>query len=244
MDKKRIAIAVAVAILAIFCIILSLFWGGTMNKTERETIRARCGAAHRSPWQLSGFLTVTLDNGYLICDAECDEDAEFITNARQDIPALLDALEAETARFEDMKAKCDGWRLRAQQEKENGDVWRDRARSLSAKKAKEAFDSNQKARMELGRLCLNEDNTFKDTEEAYAITGMLAANDDLKADRDHWKVRAEALERALRYSAIDLCCTCLHEKTCDQKQGKECRTAGLWEFDQARFTREADNGQK
>ena len=67
-----------------------------MDKTELEAIRARCEAAHRSPWLLSGFLTVTLDNGYLICDSECDEDAEFIANARQDVPALLDALDVES----------------------------------------------------------------------------------------------------------------------------------------------------
>ena len=63
-------------------------------------------------------------------------------------------------------------------------------------------------------------------------------------DCNRWKTRAEALECALRYSALDICTVCIYYNTCDQKKGKECRKNGLWQFDEKRFEVEAEKEEK
>jgi len=91
-----------------------------MTREERDAIRARCEAATSGPWEYDGMhneiQTPYSENGFwLICsevrthpsEKILDEfghtynpDFEFIANARQDIPALLDALDEAEAHAE------------------------------------------------------------------------------------------------------------------------------------------------
>ena len=91
-----------------------------MDKKRMDEIRARCEAATSSPWQYDGmhneihapqspngmFLIVSELRGHP-SEELLDEfghkynaDFDFIANARQDIPALLDALEEANAHIE------------------------------------------------------------------------------------------------------------------------------------------------
>jgi len=126
-----------------------------MDKAERDAIRARCVAATSGPWTIDKFGRYedhdecALIIGETVNDMYNYADAEFIAHARQDIPALLDALEAAEMRLyeyqEDMFA---------------------------------AEESRDKAYME--------------KNNAYTSLGYMTT------DRDRWKSRAEALERALK----------------------------------------------
>ena len=117
-----------------------------MDKTERDAIRARCEAATPGPWTAiiggSDFANVYIygscympiadlrrDDDYKYSDVDMDkaaDDAEFIAHARQDIPELLDALEAETERANSeyitaqyLKADRDRWKARAEEVEAN-----------------------------------------------------------------------------------------------------------------------------
>ena len=80
-----------------------------MTKQYLEEIRARCEAATSGPWQVDSYASET-DHRVKIYTTESghrhiakwvyDDDAQFVARARQDIPALLDALEAALARAE------------------------------------------------------------------------------------------------------------------------------------------------
>jgi hypothetical protein len=79
-----------------------------------------------------------------------------------------------------------------------------------------------------------------------AVEGSIywqKAFDDMKADRDRWKVRAEALERAIKTideededSCSIRCCFCINYGNCT-----DCTNYTKWEFDEARFAEEAGN---
>jgi len=87
-----------------------------MTDGKLNEIRARCEAATPGPWRnigepLSGYPRIFSDaehGGFrqpFICgiraaDEQANNDAEFMAHAREDIPALLDALEAAEARAE------------------------------------------------------------------------------------------------------------------------------------------------
>jgi len=72
-----------------------------MDKSEREAIRARCEAATPGPWKCERAIGASFiygENGIVIdFDGNKDPDTIFIIHARQDIPALLDALDEAEA---------------------------------------------------------------------------------------------------------------------------------------------------
>ena len=171
-----------------------------MDKTEREAIRARCEAAHRSPWQLSGFLTVTLNNGYLICDAECDEDAEFIAAARQDIPALLDALDEADSLYSDtlkmLESEMTNANVFAADVTRYQSLWK-----YEKQRADEAYNIINFMKNNInalsGKTKLDEaEAAIKNRDEI--IDQYFNSVRSIEDDRDHWKARAEALERAIK----------------------------------------------
>ena len=82
-----------------------------MTREQRESIRERCNKATTGPWKIenpsrgSEIIAVKkADNFDWILSMQVSncpnfmEDADFIANTRQDIPALLDALEAAEKR--------------------------------------------------------------------------------------------------------------------------------------------------
>lgn len=97
-----------------------------MTKDERAEIRARCEAATKGPW-IRGFsdgsgVECDEDHGAYICPDLLDhpvvsggsyegipkgvilsDDVEFIIHAREDIPALLDALDEAEAELADWR---------------------------------------------------------------------------------------------------------------------------------------------
>jgi len=100
-----------------------------MDKKQMDEIRARCEAATSSPWQYDGmhneihapqspngmFLIVSELRGHP-SEELLDEfghkynaDFDFIANARQDIPALLDALEGKDKLISDLLDSRKTW---------------------------------------------------------------------------------------------------------------------------------------
>lgn len=71
------------------------------TKDRHEAARARCGAATEGPWtrqpDRTDTATIVIDNsGHLLWDAvglRNDADGDFISHAREDVPALLDEVE-------------------------------------------------------------------------------------------------------------------------------------------------------
>jgi len=89
-----------------------------MDKAERETIRTRCDAATSGPWIVDKCGRFSdHDECYVVMGdetVECFsyENADFIAHARQDIPALLDALDESEKECADAKAERDRWKAR------------------------------------------------------------------------------------------------------------------------------------
>ena len=165
-----------------------------MKKEQLEEIRKRCEAATPGPWTSSRkdidsytsnpdepeYGTQHVVYVYLQDDEprfplfgnNARNNAEFIAHARQDIPALLDALnEAE--------GRITGARL------------------------------------------------------------YRAMAEDYEADRDRYKAKAEALERAILSGKGFACSVCKHEskKICLVKtSGGTCKNYSNWTFDEQRFS--------
>lgn len=71
-----------------------------LSKEERNAIRERCEAASSVPWSVHRY-SVDDCNGNQVCgDFTHDNDKHFIAHARQDIPALLDVLEATEIKYQ------------------------------------------------------------------------------------------------------------------------------------------------
>ena len=73
----------------------------TLSKEERDEIRKRADAATPGPWivekdRYSATVLTSECDEYIIFDCHTT-DAEFISHAREDVPRLLDALEAAEA---------------------------------------------------------------------------------------------------------------------------------------------------
>ena len=79
-----------------------------LTKEQQDAIRSRCEVATLGPWELLRVKTDGANGDWFLLDEETrlaiieksDANAVFIAHARQDIPALLDALEAMTRRAE------------------------------------------------------------------------------------------------------------------------------------------------
>ena len=186
-----------------------------MTKTEIDAIRARYEAATPRPWIVfkSSVVAETIvtaadgNNGKgvavaRVCNVRSDKplsekdyiNAEFIADARENIPKLLDTLEASESKCEELKA----------------DLERETA--------------------------------------AHALKNALIA--DLEAERDRYKERCQALERAaLKHQEeyTSLCFTCYscvnvesrHRFDKKHPQLYPCSGCGKghpkWQFDVARF---------
>ena len=77
-----------------------------MDKERISQIRMRCEAATPGPWVNGHFASLhrrdtNAPYNDLLFNADTSENACFIAHARQDIPALLDALEAETKKADE-----------------------------------------------------------------------------------------------------------------------------------------------
>ena len=80
--------------------------------TERlREIEQRCEKATPGPWKASGVDVNTAEFDYLVCGS-CDyypfvhwsdDDAEFVANAREDIPYLLGVIKEQAERIEKFK---------------------------------------------------------------------------------------------------------------------------------------------
>ena len=69
-----------------------------MEKQQLDEIRSRCDAATPGPWVINAHMAgVGTGSGICICSNIDKQNAKFIANARQDIPALLDEVERLTA---------------------------------------------------------------------------------------------------------------------------------------------------
>lgn len=83
---------------------------GKLTKDQLEVIRKRSEKAKAGPWKLCGnkwgdlVVYSGMNNGGEIAEMEFTttqlEDADFIANARQDIPALLDHIAALQGKIE------------------------------------------------------------------------------------------------------------------------------------------------
>jgi hypothetical protein len=77
---------------------------------------------------------------------------------------------------------------------------------------------------------------------------MLLYVKDLAEDRDRYKARCEALERAVKSHNHDdcgvICFTCINRKSgwdcCDRVDECAYDNHSLWQFDEERFAREAE----
>ena len=86
-----------------------------MTKPDRDAIRARCGAATRGPWVKSydeiheldkhGHIGLILFWSRMQWQRNFDADLSFVAHARQDVPALLDALDEAEAEIAALKAR-------------------------------------------------------------------------------------------------------------------------------------------
>jgi len=78
-----------------------------MTREQRDAIRARCNAATEGPWEYSGLMEVYAGKYEVIGRFDELADVRFIAHARQDVPALLDALgEVGTCTFSDADGGC------------------------------------------------------------------------------------------------------------------------------------------
>lgn len=74
-----------------------------LTNEQLEAIRKRAEKATKGPWAHANSIVCTMYDGYEIADVSCgenpSEDAEFIMNARTDIPKLL----AEVERYKEVE---------------------------------------------------------------------------------------------------------------------------------------------
>ena len=214
-----------------------------MDKSEREAIRARCEAATLGPWVIDDIgMHISqkehMADGYLIADMRgwgymkkilnlTDEEAiaaqkangEFIAAARQDIPALLDALD-------ELEKDYDYTSQVLESEMTNANVF---AADVTRYQKLWQFEKDRADNAEAGEAAI----------KLFSLTDLAA----VKADRDRWKAHADALERAIKLCEYDpACVSCIHhiEDGC-APENCDGRTRSGWEFDEARFAREAEN---
>ena len=69
-----------------------------MTNEQLAAIRSRCDAATPGPWDYSGLMEVYGGQYEVIGRLDELADVRFVARARQDIPALLDALEEAEAK--------------------------------------------------------------------------------------------------------------------------------------------------
>ena len=114
-----------------------------MTKEEREAIRTRCEAATSAPWVAMDSCIPTAkcvyseakrrySNSYDICTTNTDgkADGEFIANARQDIPALLNELETEIKLGEERSEWNRQLSIKIGELENDRDKWKARAKAL------------------------------------------------------------------------------------------------------------------
>lgn len=63
-----------------------------LTRNELEAIRKRCEPLRAGPWTANKYMEVVDADGRPFIDTGYDYEANFIANARTDIPALLDDL--------------------------------------------------------------------------------------------------------------------------------------------------------
>ena len=92
-----------------------------MDKVTRDAIRARCEAATSGPWTAHRYPVEDYNGNHICGDITHGSDKLFIAHARQDIPALLDALDEaeercviERATRESVETQFERWKNRAQ----------------------------------------------------------------------------------------------------------------------------------
>ena len=191
-----------------------------MNKNELEAIRARCAKATPGPWKYIkdhlGFLDIVYyQEKYRIATCAYGSDAELLAHCREDIPALLDALEEA----DECIAKVPGEFKQALSDR---DYWKARAEEEAHKKSL------------IFKLCAS---SLIEHDE-------IAENEHkaLEAERDHWKARADALEDAIKQvmkesvfeQPCDICAFNRPEGCCLES----CGEYSHWEFDEARLMRD------
>ena len=103
-----------------------------MDKIQIDEIRARCDAATPGPWDAHPGpdyeYIFALGDG--MAHVRGPYNAEFIAHARQDIPALLDALEAERARADAAEQKAS--MIETMSKNESWTNWLRRLKEISA----------------------------------------------------------------------------------------------------------------
>lgn len=183
-----------------------------MTKDEHEKIRERCEKATPGEWRTPPtFSGICSQSGDILAINRIvntrDADMIFICHAREDIPALLDALEAETKRAEDYEGDyCVAIELLGEQKSELA------VKDAEITRLKSIIDPLQQSAMKWRELCMN-----------------------AETDCDRWKTRAEALELAVKsFEPECQCDSCVNSNVraiCNSCDDNWCN----WQFDEAQF---------
>ncbi len=107
-----------------------------MTQKQIKEIRARCEAATPGRWWAfgpeaipsAGF--VNSASGIIAPCVRTNDDAIFIAHAREDIPALVEALESERERLANSQDGCEAWAEASLEARKERNWWKARAEAM------------------------------------------------------------------------------------------------------------------